>query len=473
MRALGYRVIDTLVEHFDHLSSKPVTRSAGRRDLEKRLREPPPEKGTDAETVLQQLERDVFGNMMHVDHPRFFAFIPSPSNFVSAMADTLAAGYNVFSGTWLESSGPTEIELVTVDWLRILCGLPDTTGGLFVSGGTMANLTALTVARAAKLGDRTAGAVAYCSDQTHSSIDRSLRLLGFKPDQIKKLPSDADFRLSLPKLRAEVAADRAVGRRPFCVVANAGTTNSGAVDPLEALADFCREEGLWLHADGAYGAAAILCEGERTLLEGLERVDSLTLDPHKWLFQPHEMGCVLVRDGRLLKGTFRMVREYTQDVEERSEEEVNFQDRGIQMTRGFRALKLWMSLKVFGIEVFRKGIARGIALAELTEEVLRVLPHWEIVTPAQIGIITFRYTPAGMSAEEVDALNQGLVEEMIEDGFAMVSSTILKGRTVLRMCTNNPRTTEADIGGTIQRLDRFGRELGLRLVKHGLKKGVA
>jgi aromatic-L-amino-acid decarboxylase len=203
-----------------------------------------------------------------------------------------------------------------------------------------------------------------------------------------------------------------------------------------------------------------LSDEKRYLLEGLERVDSLILDPHKWLFQPHEMGCVLVRDGRRLRQTFRMVREYTRDVE-RAEEEVNLQDCGIQMTRGFRALKLWMSLKVFGLEAFREGVARGIAQAELAEATLGDLPRWEIVTPAQLGILTFRYDVPGRSDAEIDALNLMLVEEMIVDGFAMVSSTVLKGRTVLRMCINNPRTTEADIRETVRRLDHYGNKLSL------------
>ena len=460
MQKLGYRVVDVLVEHFEDLPNKPVTRRADRQTLDRELRKPPPEEGSDPEDVLEEVQRSVLSRMMHVDHPRFFAFIPSPSNFVSVMADTLAAGFNVFSGSWLEGSGPTEIELVTVDWLRQICGLPDTTRGLFVSGGSMANLTALAIARETKLKNRIPDAVVYCSDQTHSSIDRGLRVLGFKPAQIRRIPTDKDFRLVMSRLRKAVIADRATGRNPFCVVANVGTTNSGAVDPLPALADFCSEEGLWLHADGAYGASAVLCEENQSLLEGLERVDSLILDPHKWLFQPHEMGCVLVRDGQRLKQTFRMVREYTRDVE-RSEEEVNLQDCGIQMTRSFRALKLWMSLKVFGLDAFREGIARGIALAELAEAALRELPHWEIVTPAQLGILTFRYVVPGLSVAEIDALNVRLVEEMIDDGFAMVSSTVLRDHTVLRMCVNNPRTTEADIRETVKLLSHYGGELSL------------
>lgn len=460
MRKLGYQVIDALVEHFEELPDKPVTRNANRPALEERLREPMPEKGSDPSEVLQRVQRDVFSNMMHVDHPRFFAFIPSPSNFVSAMADALAAGFNVFSGSWLEGSGPAEIELVTIDWLRHLCGLPKTANGLFVSGGSMANLTALTVAREAKLGNDASNAVAYCSDQTHSSVDRALRLLGFAPDQIRKISSDENFRLDMTELRREVAADRAAGRVPFCVIANAGTTNCGAIDPLMELADFCEEEGMWMHTDAAYGGAAMLTEEGQILLEGLDRSDSVTLDPHKWLFQPHEIGCVLVREGWRLKNTFRVVPDYIQDVD-RTEEEVNFFDYGIQMTRGFRALKLWMSLQTFGLEAFQKAISRGIELAEFTEEVLRESGQWEIVTPAQIGLITFRYVPEGWSDEEVDALNRGLVEKMIKDRFAFISSTILGGRTVLRMCTDNPRTTEEDIRETIRRLESFGQELSL------------
>lgn len=463
MRALGYRVVDILIEHFEHLRDKPVTRKADRPTLEKQLHEAIPEQGTDAAQVLEQVEQLVFSNIMHLDHPRFFAFVPSPSNFVSVMTDALVSGFNVFAGTWLEASGPAEIELVTIDWLRQLCGLPDTAGGLFVSGGSVANLTALATARHVRLRDNMQDAVVYCSDQTHSSIERSLRIMGFGPWQIRKLSSDDRFRLSLTDLRREVSADRATGKTPFCVIANAGTTNTGAVDPLPALADFCREEGLWLHIDGAYGAAAILCDKGCALLEGLENADSLSLDPHKWLFQPYEIGCVLVRDSHWLKETFHILPEYLKDIV-KGEEEINFCDYGIQLTRCLRALKLWMSLKTFGLASFRTAVARGFALAELAEEVLRKSDCWEVTTPAQMGIITFRFVSKdrAMSAIDADSLNHRMVDEMIADGFAMVSSTSLKGHLVLRLCTINPRTTEEDIRETIQKLESFGRRLSSR-----------
>ncbi len=455
MRGLGYRVVDTLVEHFATLREKPVTRRAGRAEMEERLREPLPEEGMEAGAVLDRLMRDVFSNIMHLDHPRFFAFVPGPGNFVGAMADALASGFNVFSGAWLEPSGPTEVELVTVDWLKELCGMPDAAGGLFVSGGSVANLTALAVARRARLLDRTAGVVVYYSDQTHSSVERGLRILGFIPEQLRKLPSDKDHRLDTEELRGAVAEDRAARRTPFYVVANAGTTNTAAVDPLPELAGFCREEGLWLHADGAYGAAAIICERGRILLEGLGLVDSLTLDPHKWLFQPYEIGCVLVRDGRLLKDTFRVLPEYMKDAEAAGEE-VNLCDHGVQLTRSFRALKLWMSLKVFGLPAFRRAIERGFELAEIAEEALLASPRWEVVTPAQAGVVTFRYVPEGSPSErETDAANLRLVERIVADGYAMVASTTLRGRPVLRLCTINPRTTDEEVRTTIGRLERL------------------
>jgi aromatic-L-amino-acid decarboxylase len=458
MRALGYGVIDMLVEHFQELPGKPVTRKADRPTLETRLREALPEHGANALEILDQLQRDVFSNIMHTDHPRFFAFVPSPSNFVGVMADALASGFNVFAGTWLEASGPAQIELVAIDWLRQACGLPDSAGGLFVSGGSMANMTALAVARHEKLANRIEGAVIYFSDQTHSSIERGLRVLGFQNNQLRRIQSDGCFRLDISALGREVKADHAAGLVPFCVVANAGTTNTGAIDPLLALADYCHQEELWLHVDGAYGAAAVFCERGQALLDGLGRVDSLSLDPHKWLFQPYEIGCVLVREERWLKEAFHILPEYLEDIEGK-EGEVNFCDRGIQLTRGFRALKLWMSFKVFGQSDFQEAVNRGFTMAEVAEAAVRQLSNWEVVTPTQMGVVTFRCAPEGLPPEDLNRMNRELVDEMIADGFAMVSSTVLRGQTVLRMCTINPRTTEADVRETIKRLDDMSKRL--------------
>ena len=303
-----------------------------------------------------------------------------------------------------------------------------------------------------RMGDDFREAVVYMSDQTHSSVSRGLRVLGFASSQVVVIPSDDHYRLPVEALTRRIAVDRTTGRIPFCVVANAGTTNTGAIDPLEDLADLCRREGLWLHADGAFGAAAVFCDRGRELLNGLARVDSMSLDPHKWLFQPYECGVVMVRNRRHMRETFHVLPEYLQDLESDTEE-VNLYDYGIQLTRSFRALKLWMSLQVFGMAAFRAAVERGFELAEYAERVLRARPGWEIVTVSRMGVITFRYVPDNI--DDIDDYNRRLVEPMIEDGLALVMSTTIKGRTVLRFCTINPRTTEDDICRTIDKLTYY------------------
>jgi glutamate/tyrosine decarboxylase-like PLP-dependent enzyme len=461
MRELGYRVVDLLIEHTGSLPERNPSRRATRSAMERLFREDIPQAGRDPMQVLRQTERDVFGHIMHLDHPRFFAFIPSPSNFVSVMADALVSGFNIFAGTWLEAAAPTEIELVTIDWLRSACGLPDGAGGLFTSGGSIANLTAIATARHVILNGDMDGAVAYCSDQAHSSIARAFRILGFGSVQLQVLPSDEHFRLSPPALCDAVHRDRSAGLRPFCVIATAGTTNTGAVDPLRTLAALCREEGLWLHADGAYGAAAVFCERGRRLLDGIGDADSITLDPHKWLFQPYEIGCILVRNRNHLRETFHVLPEYLQDIAG-PEEEVNFCDYGPQLTRSFRALKLWMSLQVFGAEAFAKAVQRGFDLAELAESIIRGLEGWRVVTSAHMGVVTFQACPEGYDKGEVNEHNQALVEAILDDGYAMLASTRLRGQTVLRMCSINPRTTPDDVRSTIERLNSLSRKLQKR-----------
>jgi aromatic-L-amino-acid decarboxylase len=458
MRAIGYQVIDLLVDHFAKGHTESTGAKRARAELEQMLGSGIPETASDPHEMLLTVKEHVLDNKLHVDHPRFFAFVPSPNNFISAMADALAAGFNVFTGTWFAGSGPAFIELTVTDWLRQLCGLPEGAGGLFVSGGSMANLTGLAVARHVQLGDELEGAVAYISDQCHSSIRRALRVLGLRNEQIRTIGTDAGFRLTVDAIQAEVSADRRAGRRPFCLVVNAGSTNTGAVDPLRAAADFCRTDGLWLHVDGAYGAPAVITAEGRQMLDGLELADSLSLDPHKWLFQSFEAGCVLVRDRSLLLQTFQVMPEYLRDTEGRLEE-INFGNYGVQLSRSFRALKLWLSLHTFGLENFRKAIARGIQLAEIAERELRASGDWEVVTSASLAIVTFRYLVPGRPEAEIDALQGRIVEAMLADGYAIASSTVLNGRPVLRFCMINPRTTDDEVRETIRRMVEMGRSL--------------
>jgi glutamate/tyrosine decarboxylase-like PLP-dependent enzyme len=451
MREFGYRVVDLLADHFANVQDGPVGTKADSEKLIPLFDVDPPETGRNPNELLAQLARDVFPNNLHVDHPRFFAFVPGPNNFVSTMADALAAGFNIFNGTWLGGSAAAAVELGVVRWLSRVCGFPESAGGLFVSGGSMANLTALVAARNALLCDRTEGATIYFSDQTHSSVERALRVIGFLPEQLRKLPSDENFRLSIQTLRKAFDGDRAKGLRPFCVIANAGTTNTGAIDPLNELADLVAKEKLWLHIDGAFGAAAVLSERGKKMLPGIARADSISLDPHKWLFQSFECGCVLVRDVALLKSAFQIKPDYLRDVH-RNVEEFNPGDHGVQLTRSFRALKVWLSLQTFGVAAFREAITRGFELAEIAERELRARKGWEILSPAQLATVCFRF---GKS----DEVQTQLVDLMMKDGYALLTSTELRGIASLRLCTINPRTTEQDIVETVSRLDQCARKL--------------
>lgn len=430
LRRLGARVVEILVDHIEHGADAPPVQVRPPAELRALLGSPPPDGPGDADAALDTLVEHVLPNMQHGDHPRLFARVPTPGNPVSALGDALAAGMNAFAGSWGGGSGPAMLELVVLDWLRDWTGLPPGTEGIFVSGGSVGNLTALAAAREAG----PPGAVALCSDQTHASVLRALRLLGFGDGRIRVLPTDDGFRLPVEAVAAHDG--------PAIVVSTAGTTNTGAVDPLGELADLAAQRGWWLHVDGAYGAPAVLTERGRSALAGIERADSLVLDPHKWLFQPVEIGAVLVRRPGALQRAFAMFPEYLRDVGAGEGEEVAFRDRGPQLTRGSRAIKLWLSLQVFGLDAFRAAIDRGIDLAERAQALIEATPGFEIVTPAALGVVTFRCPGSGGD----------LAERVVADGYTAPSSTVLRGETVLRMCTINPRTTDAELERSIARI---------------------
>jgi aromatic-L-amino-acid/L-tryptophan decarboxylase len=451
-RRLGYQVIDAIAERMAVLAGEPVG-SALSSESHLRITSPIPEVGLGSDPVLKTVLSDVIASGLRIDHPRFFAYVPSPSNPVGVLADIVAAGFNVFAGTWQAAPGAALVEVEVIEWLRHVCGLPENTSGLFVSGGSMANLVALAVSLH-ELGDDRSRSVVYLSDQTHSSVTRALRILGVADERIRILPSDSLHRLDPALLNAAIKADRDLDLIPACVVATAGSTSTGAIDPLADLAAACRREQLWLHVDAAIAGAVMLCDEMRPLLDGIEHADSVTLDAHKWFFQPLEAGCLLVRNSEALERLFRMSPAYLRDATT-LREEVNFADRGPQLTRHFRALKLWMSLQVYGVSEFRSAVRNGLSLARHVEDYLRAGDQWEVMTPAQCGIVTFRATVPGASDAALDLLNAALPAALLQTGFAYVSTTEVRGRTVLRLCTINPRTTIYDVRQTIDRLEEL------------------
>ena len=464
MRKAGYQVVDWLIERIENLRESPLGRELSREDTEKLLRQPMPEEPSDFDEVFEEYTRKVAPYAFQLDHPRFFAFIPSAPSFVGVLAEALVAGTNFFAGTWLESSGPSQVELIVIDWFKEMLGLPAGAAGLLVSGGSVANLTALAVARHTILKDAATDAVVYLSDQTHASIDRALRLLGFSTAQIKRIPTQPDLRMDVAKLKEQIRQDRSDELRPFAVVANAGTTNTGTVDPLPEIGAIAHRERLWFHVDAAYGGFAALSERGRKLLAGIEGADSVVLDPHKWLYCPFEAGCVIVREGRLLPETFRILPEYMRDVA-REAQEVNFCDYGLQLTRSFRALKVWMTVKTFGARRLKQIINQCLDLTQYAARLFRESPRLEIITPPSLGVFTFRYVPRQLKTGDshagtlLDKLNRKLVAKIISGQKLMLSSTQLGSRYVLRFCVLNHRTRREDIDEALRLIEDYGREL--------------
>jgi len=445
MRRLGYALVDRLVEHHETLAGSPPLRVGDAEALLARIGGPPPDAPGDPEAELAALFEHVLPWGQRADHPRFFARIGSPSTYVGALADAAAAGVNAFTGSWTGGSGPSAVDLTVIDWLRGWCGMPEQTAGVLTSGGSLASLTAFAAARQARLGGPSGTGVVYVTDQTHASLPRAVALLG---ERTRVLASGAGQRFEPAALRAAVEEDRRDGLQPFCVVATAGTTSTGAIDPLRELHAASRELGLWLHVDGAYGAPAALTPGGAAALDGLGLADSLVVDPHKWLFQPYEIGCVLVREPGLLERVFSLEGAYLRDTAGGS---VDFRDRGPELTRGARGLKLWLSVRTFGLDAFRAAIAHGIALAEHAEARLRERDGWEVVTPASLGIVTFRRD--GLD----DGAHTRLSAATVEDGYAAPSTTVVGDRVVLRLCTINPRTTFEEIDATLDVIERLAR----------------
>lgn len=451
MRRYGYEVVDAIVTHFATQHQKLPVAQGNRQAMDTLFWEAAPEAPTDPHEVLRFVLDNVMTNSNIVSHPRSYAFVPGPSNYISAMSDTLTAGFNIFAGGWAASPAAAELEILTMNWLLKLFQLPiKTGGGIFTSGGSMANLTALATARKVKCGDDFSRAIIYLSDQAHSSNIKAIRTLGFQKTQIRLIPTDMEFKMSVIKLKNAIAKDKLEGNVPFFMLASAGTTNTGTVDPLPELAAICKQEGLWFHIDGAYGGAAILASNGKQLLKGIEKADSITIDPHKWLFQPYEIGCLLVRQHKWLSHTFTEKPEYLRDIEG-NESEINFYDHGIELTRRFRALKFYMSIKTFGLAAFRRAIDYNIALAEATEAELRGSSLWEVVSPATLAIINFRYHPIheDHSDAELDAINQHIAAGVTAARHAIFVTTLLNKQVVLRMCLINPRTTLDDIRQTL------------------------
>jgi glutamate/tyrosine decarboxylase-like PLP-dependent enzyme len=436
-------------------------------EVEARFRAPLPERGVGAEEAYRRFLADVrpypLGNL----HPRFWGWVIGSGSPLGALAEFLAASFNPnVSGL---RSAATPVELQVLDWLKQLLGFPPAAGGLLTSGGSMANVLGLAVGLDAMaehdLAARGVGAAPrpltlYASTETHNSIVKAARLLGLGREAVRRIRVDESLRIDLDALAAAIGTDRAAGRYPFLVVGNAGTVNTGAFDDLAALAELAAAERLWLHVDGAFGAFAAIVPELAHLTRGLERADSLAFDLHKWLHAPIEAACVLVRDAAAQRRAFRSDSPYLAALERGpSRDGMQFADRGPQLTRGFRALKLWLELSAHGAGRYRELVAQNVAQAKRLAGLVDAHPALERLAPVASNVVCFRARPAGVPEPMLDALNREVLERLQERGIAVPSHTLLGGRFALRVCITNHRTRSADLDLLVAETVRLAAEV--------------
>ncbi|HVR29350.1 MAG TPA: aminotransferase class V-fold PLP-dependent enzyme [Thermoanaerobaculia bacterium] len=482
MRRLGHRAIDLLVDRLVSLGEGRVAGRGSAADFAALVDEPLPRAGLGAEASLDAFFQRVAPGMTKLDHPRFFGFIPSASSFYSVLGKLLDAGANPFVGSWLGGATVASLELTVLRWIAEAVGYDPAAAGLFTSGGSIANLCALAAARATfgsraahgaagtarALGGAEAGsagtprlpagydlrarATIYASEQGHGSFEKAALLLGYPPSALRRVPVDCRFRMRVDALATQIADDRGAGLLPLAVSANAGTTNTGSIDPLPEIADLCAAQGIWLHVDAAYGGFAAICAEGRRKLAGMERADSLTLDPHKWLYAPMGTGCVLVRDRAALESAFRVSGDYLKDV---PRAEVNFFDRGPEMSRPGRVLAVWTLLRSAGLDAIAEQVEWDLRLARLAEELLGAVPELEIVVPAELSVVTFRSRARPGETEAARAArDSAIMERTLASGELMISSTDLAGRTALRLVVLNHRTTQDEIRRSVAAIAR-------------------
>ncbi len=465
-RALAHRAVDDAIDDLATVRGRPVWQPLPD-EVVARFRAPLPMSPQDPAAVYQEFRESVAPFGMGNTHPRFWAWYMGAGTAFGALGDFLGAMLNPNMGGGNHIANHVEAQVV--DWCKEIVGLPPSAGGLLVSGASMANLVGLAVARNATAGidlrsEGVQGLAArttwYASTEVHSCIQKAIELLGLGSRALRKVPVDSSYRIDLGKLEAMIAADRAAGLSPCCVIGTAATINTGSVDDLAALADLCEREKLWFHVDGAIGAVLALSGTHRGLVAGIERADSVALDLHKWLQVPFEAGCALVRDRQLHRGTFALTPEYLEKTERGlASGPLWFSEYGVQLSRGFRALKVWMSFKEHGLARYGALIDRNIAQAKLLARLVEQSPDLELMAPTVVNIACFRYNPGGLDAQRLNALNEELLIRLHESGIAAPSYTTLDGNYCLRAAIANHRTRDEDLPLLVDAVRRLGREL--------------
>ncbi len=461
IRQWGESIARFMAEYHRDLRESRLYREMSSRAIRDRLESALPMDGAGFDDLLKVFRDDILPFSRHNAHPRMFGYVQSPGTPIAAFADLLASMLNANLTAWRSAPAPVEMERLTIDWIRQILGFPAQADGLFLSGGSMANLTALAAARQTK--NHSSGRLRlYASSETHYSIAKAAALLGIGRDNVCLIPVDGHFKIRTDDLVARIEADLAAGHQPFCVVANAGTVNTGAIDPMPAIREIADRYGLWMHIDGSYGAFAVLAPSAKELFTGMELADSVALDPHKWLYLPVDVGCIIYRDPETAHATFTHEADYTRVLGAEAAEAFAFWDYGPELSRRFRALKVWMLLKGAGLRSLGEAIESNLACARHLESLVRASDDFEMVAPVELSIFCFRHLPAQLrkeSPETIDAFNERLLVALQRDGSSYLSNTTIDGRFALRGCVLNYRTTFRDMEIMLDDLRRVARTL--------------
>jgi aromatic-L-amino-acid/L-tryptophan decarboxylase len=466
-RALAHRMVDDAIDHLHGVRDRPLWQEMPA-SVRAGFTGPLPQGPQPLDTVYSEITADLMPHPMGNIHPRFWMWYMGAGNFTGALGDFLAAidGSNLGGG----NMAAAQIDRQVTGWIREMMGFPEGSSGTLVNCGSMANIVGLMAARNAMAGVdlRQEGVDAmpqplrfYASDQVHNCHHKAMNLLGLGKKSLCKIPSDDAFRMDLAALRGQIRADRAHGIKPACVIATAGTTNTGSIDDLSAIADLCAEEGLWMHVDGCIGALIVLAPEHRHLVTGIDRADSLALDLHKGLQAPFDVGCTLVRDRRQHRMTFAEDAEYLQKMSRGIAAAEFLHDYSLDTTRGFRALKIWMMLKEHGVQKFGRLIDQGIAQAEYLTDLVAHEPQLELMAPTVIDIVCFRFNPGGLDEAGLRALNIEIMLRLQETGVAAVSDTTIHGHHCLRAAICNHRTRWADLDLLVSEVVRIGASSGV------------
>lgn len=439
MRRLVDAAMARIVPHVASLAQQPAAYGDGGAELAHALAAPLPELGAALEEALALVFDRALPKSFNTAGPGYLAYIPGGGLFASAVADLIADAVNRYVGVWIAAPGLAQLETNVVRWFCDIVGYPAEAGGLLTSGGSLANFTALVTARRERLPEDFLSGIIYASEETHHSVRKAALLAGFPAGNVRTLPVDARFRLRVDTLRQAVAADRALGRTPFLVVANAGSTNTGAVDDLEAVADAARELGLWLHVDAAYGGFFMLTQRGQAALRGIARADSIVLDPHKSLFLPYGTGSLLVRDAGALRRAHSVAADYMPETQAEAGR-VDFCEISPELSRDFRGLRVWLPLQLYGASAFRRSLDEKLDLALWATEELRRIPGLEVVAEPQLSLVAFRFAPAAADPASLDALNKRLLEQVNARQRVHLSGTTVGGRFLLRICVLSFRT---------------------------------